>query len=102
MECPKCRHQNPETALYCLRCHTPVRYVCPACKHMQEVGGKCEKCDVDFAKYAMMLQFKMQSQAQQNRQRSKTRTSIIKQILLLPITGGLSLLGFLRSRLRGE
>jgi len=57
---------------------------------------------VDFAKYAMMLQFQMQSQMQQGRQRSKARTSIIKQILLLPITGGLSLLGFLRSRSRGE
>jgi predicted ATP-dependent serine protease len=79
-----------------------VRYVCPACKQIQQVGGKCEQCGVDFAKYAMMLQFQMQSQAKQNRQRSKTRVSIIKQILLLPITGGLSLLGFLRSRLRGD
>ena len=102
MECPKCRHPNPETAQYCLRCHTPVRYVCPACQHLQRVGGKCEKCGVDFVKYAVMLQFQMQSQAQQKRQRSKTRTSIVKQILLLPITGGLSFLRFLRSRLRGE
>jgi hypothetical protein len=65
------------------------------------VGGKCEQCGVDFAKYAVMLQFQMQSQAQQIRQRSKTRVSIVRQFLLLPITGGLSLLGFLRSRLRG-
>ena len=102
MECPKCRHQNPETSQFCLRCHTPLCYVCPACKHVQREGGKCEKCGVDFAKYAMLLQFQMQSQAEQNHQRSKARTSILKQILLLPITGGLSLLGFLRSRLRGQ
>jgi hypothetical protein len=102
MECAKCRHQNPETAQFCLRCHTPLRYVCPACKHVQRAGGKCEQCGVDFAKYAMMLQFQAQTQAQQKRQRSVTRTSIIKQILLLPITGGLSLLKFLRSRLRSE
>jgi len=102
VECPKCRQLNPETAQYCLRCHTPLRYVCPACKHVQREGGKCEQCGVDFAKYAMMLQFQMQSQVQQKRQRSKARTSIIKQILLLPITGGLSLLGFLRSRFRGD
>jgi hypothetical protein len=69
---------------------------------VQREGGKCEKCGVDFAKYALLLQFQMQSQAEQNHQRSKARTSILKQILLLPITGGLSLLGFLRSRLRGE
>ena len=102
MECPKCHHQNPETSQFCLRCHTPLRYVCPACKHVQREGGKCEKCGVDFAKYAMLLQFQMQSQAEQNHQRSKARTSILQQILLLPITGGLSLLGFLRSRLRGQ
>ena len=102
MECPKCRHPNPETAQFCLRCHTPLRYVCPACKHVQREGGKCEQCGVDFAKYAMMLQFQMQSEMQQSRQRTKVRTSIIKQILLLPITGGLSLLGYLRSRFRGD
>ena len=102
MECPKCHQQNPETSQFCLRCHTPLRYVCPACKHVQREGGKCEKCGVDFAKYAMLLQFQMQSQAEQSHQRSKARTSILKQILLLPITGGLSLLGFLRSRLRGQ
>ena len=102
MECSKCRHTNPETAQFCLRCHTPLRYVCPACKHAQREGGKCEQCGVDFAKYAMMLQFQLQSQAQRKHQRSKARTSIIKQVLLLPITGGLSLLGFLRSRFRGE
>jgi len=102
MECPKCRHSNLETAQFCLRCHTPLRYVCPACKHVQQVGGKCEQCGVDFAKYAMMLQFQMESQAQQRHQRAKVRTSIIKQILLLPITGGLSLLGYLRSRFRGD
>jgi hypothetical protein len=100
MDCPKCRHANPETVQYCLRCHTPLRYVCPTCQHTQREGGKCEQCGLDFAKYAMMLQFQMQSQAQQQRQRSNTRKSIIKQILLLPITGGLSLLGFLRSRFR--
>jgi len=102
MECPKCRHQNPDTAQFCLRCHTPLRYVCPACRHVQLAGGKCEQCGVDFARYAMMLQFQVQSQAEQARRRSQTRTSILKQILLFPVTGGLSLLKFLRARLRGE
>ena len=102
MQCAKCQHQNPETAQYCLRCHTPLRYVCPACQHVQPEGGKCQKCGLDFAKYAMMHCFQAQTQAQQNRQRSKVRASILKQILLFPLTGGLSLWGFLRARLRGE
>jgi hypothetical protein len=100
MECPKCRHQNPDTAQFCLRCHTPLRYVCPACRHVQPAGGKCQQCGVDFAKYAVMLQF--QAQADQERRRLQTRISILKHIVLLPVTGGLSLLKFLRERLRGE
>jgi hypothetical protein len=100
MECPKCRHQNPDTAQFCLRCHTPLRYVCPACRHVQPAGGKCQQCGVDFAKYAVMLQF--QAQADKERRRLQTRISILKHIVLLPVTGGLSLLKFLRERLRGE
>ena len=79
-----------------------MRYVCPSCKHVQQHGGQCEQCGLDFLKYAMVLQSQMQLQADQERQRMKSRTSILKQILLLPITGGLSLLGYLRSRLRGQ
>jgi len=102
MECPKCRQQNPETVQFCRRCHTPLRYVCPACRHVQPAGGKCEQCGVDFAKYAVMLQFQAQAQAEQAHRRLRTRTSILKHIVLLPVTGGLSLLKFLRARLRGE
>ena len=102
MECPKCRRQNPDTAQFCFHCHSPLRYVCPACKHVQQEGEKCRKCGVDFAKYAAMIQFQVHSRTQQDRERVKVRTSILKQILLLPITGGLSLLAFLRSHLRGR
>lgn len=102
MNCPKCGRANPDAAQFCLQCHTPLRYVCPACKHVQLQGGKCEQCGVDFAKYAAMLVFQGQSQVQQERQRVKARNSIIKQILLLPVTGGWSLLSYLRSRFRGD
>ena len=102
MECPKCRHQNPDTAQYCVRCHTPLSYTCPACHHQQSSGGKCEKCGVDFAKYAAMLQFQMKSEADRARARVKERSAIYKQILLLPLTGGLSLLKYFKTRLRGE
>ena len=102
MLCPKCQHENPETGQFCLRCHTPLRYICPACQNVQSQGKKCDACGVDFMKYAMMLQFQMKKESEQERERKKTRHSIIKQIVLLPITGGFSLLKFLRSRLRGD
>ena len=102
MNCPKCRQENLETAQFCLRCHTPLRYVCPSCKHVQSHGGKCDQCGVDFGKYAAMMVFKAKTDAQQEREQRKARSSILKQILLLPITGGLSLLKYFRSQLRGE
>ena len=102
MECPKCHRVNPDTSHYCLRCHTPMRFVCPACKHSQLKGGQCEKCGVDFVKFLTMMQFQMVTDAKQERERVKSRSDIIKQVLLLPITGGFSLLKFLRKRLRGD
>jgi hypothetical protein len=102
MRCPKCQHENPDSGQFCLRCHAPLRYVCPSCKHVQDHGGQCDACGVDFMKYAMMLQFEMKKQSDEERARLRQRSSIVKQILLLPITGGFSLLKFFRSRLRGE
>jgi hypothetical protein len=102
MQCPACRQENPEQALFCTRCHTPLSYVCPACKHVQAHGGQCDQCGVDFAKYAALLMFRMQQEADQQRARAKTRGSIVRQILLLPVTGGISLVRYLLSRLRGE
>ncbi len=57
---------------------------------------------MDFAKYSAMLVFRAQDDAHRDRERSRTRTSIVKQILLLPITGGISLVRFLLVRMRGE
>lgn len=102
MQCPKCKTENTEEAQFCTRCHATLRYTCPACKHVQFHGGKCEQCGVDFMKYALMLQFQAKTQADYNRERVKARNSLIKQILLLPLTGGLSLFKYFRSLLRGE
>lgn len=102
MRCPKCGTENPDKVQFCRRCHTTLRYVCPACKHQQAQGGKCEKCGVDFAKYLMMLHAQMKDEAARTREATKARGSLLKQILLLPITGGLSLFKYLRTRLLGE
>ena len=102
MQCPKCKAENPETVTYCVRCHAPMKYLCPSCKHVQLQGGKCEKCGVDFAKYAAMLVFQAKDVAQSEREKSKDRTAIIKQLLLLPITGGYSLIKYFLGRARGD
>jgi len=102
MQCPKCKQDNAATAQFCTRCHTPLRYTCPACKHVQAHSGQCDQCGVDFAKYSAMLIFSAKETAERERERTRTRTSIVKQILLLPITGGYSLIKFLLTRMRGE
>jgi hypothetical protein len=102
MQCPKCHEDNAATAQFCTRCHTPLRYTCPACKHVQTHGGQCDQCGVDFAKYAAMLMFSAQDTARRDHERTRERTSFVKQLLLLPITGGISLLKFLITRARGE
>lgn len=102
MDCPKCKHSNPEDAKFCTRCHAPMRFVCPACQHVQTEGGKCEKCGVDFAKYAGLLMFQMQMKADKERKKVEQRSAFWKQLFLLPITGGFSLIRYLFRRGRGD
>jgi uncharacterized membrane protein YvbJ len=79
-----------------------LSYICPACKHVQAHGGQCEQCGVNFAKYSAMLVFAAQQTASRQRQRTRARASIVKQIILLPITGGISLARYLLGRLKGK
>ena len=88
MRCPKCQAENPDSAQFCLKCHAPVRFICPACRHVQDHGGQCDRCGVDFMKYASLLIFQGKTKAQQERERMKSRNSMITQLVLLPITGG--------------
>jgi hypothetical protein len=55
---------------------------------------------VDFAKYAAMLVFQAKDAAQTERAKSQGRAAIVKQILLLPITGGLSLIKYFVGKVR--
>jgi hypothetical protein len=57
---------------------------------------------VDFAKYAAMLVFEAKTDAQRASERWRETQGIVKQILLLPITGGLSLIKYLLNRLKGN
>lgn len=102
MQCPKCHRENPQEAQFCTRCHTPLRFTCPACRHVQDHGGKCDQCGVDFAKYAAMLLFQATEGAQVKRRRAQRKASIAWQIFLVPLTGGLSLLKYLLARFRRD
>jgi hypothetical protein len=55
---------------------------------------------VDFAKYSALLVFTAQESASRARERTRARTSIVRQIILLPITGGISLVKYLLGLLR--
>ncbi len=102
MICPKCGWENSDTVMFCVHCHMTLRYTCPACKHVQGHGGNCDQCGVDFLKYAALLQFQMEHEVQGERDRLKARNEMVKQAILLPVTGGWSLLKYVKSALRGE
>jgi hypothetical protein len=84
--CSKCGLENPVTVRFCRRCHTPTRYECPACHHLQMQGGSCEECGTDFAKYAAMLITQAESHSQLQRDSRTQKTSLASHVLLLPIT----------------
>jgi hypothetical protein len=94
IKCPKCGVDTREVARFCARCHATLRFECPACKHEQRKGGACEKCGVNFAKYITAVVASKKVEADQVHDRIERRTGIIKQVFLLPITGGLSLIKY--------
>jgi Double zinc ribbon len=98
MECPKCKTANSDTAQFCLRCHATLLYKCPACGASQRHGVKCDTCGVDFAKYAFMLVAQEQIRVDREHDQVRERAATWRQIILLPITGGFSLLRYLFSR----
>ncbi len=77
-----------------------LRLTCPACGHVQRSGSVCEACGVTFAKYGAMLLAQNEIEAQRERQRTRARQTFWKQILLLPVTGGISLVRHLLAKVR--
>jgi methionyl-tRNA synthetase len=69
-----------------------LRYKCPSCGATQRHGGTCDKCGVDFAKYAMMVVANEKSRSEREHEQLRERSSVWKQAILLPITGGFSLI----------
>ena len=96
--CPKCGQSNRNGLQFCGRCHTPLRYTCPACAHVQPHGGTCDTCGIDFLEYGMTKLAAMQSQLARARHRTQGRAALVKSIVLAPVTGGLSVLSYFRNR----
>ncbi len=102
MICQKCSHDNPETAEFCVRCHMALHFTCPACQYNQSHPGTCDACGVDFVKYGALLQFQLEQAVRNEREQAKTRSAVARQVVLLPVTGGWSLLRYVKSALSGE
>jgi hypothetical protein len=96
VKCPKCGADAREVARFCQRCHMTLRYSCPACKNEQRKGGTCEKCGVDFLKYIVAVVDAKRDTRDVEQERLDRRSGLIKNVLMIPLTGGLSLLKLLR------
>lgn len=93
--CPKCGSNAREVARFCPRCHATLRYRCPSCKHEQRQGGQCEKCGVNFLKYVTAVAGAKRAEVDAVNERLYQRSELAKNILLIPLTGGLSLVRLL-------
>src|SRR5579862_1990109 len=92
MNCPKCNSEVREVARFCQRCHATLRYVCPACKHEQRQGGKCEKCGVDFLKYIVAVMRSKKDEAELAHEELQRRSSLFRNLLLMPFNMGIPLI----------
>jgi|SRR5579863_1129162 len=92
MKCAKCGTETPDSAKFCPRCHAPLSFECPSCRHRQEHGGSCESCGLDFLKYAAVLISAKKAEADAAHERSVRRSTFLKNLLLSPITGGIPLI----------
>ena len=75
-----------------------LRYSCPACKHEQRKGGTCEKCGVDFLKYITAVVDAKRDARDVEQERLDRRSGLIKNIFMLIITGGLSVVRLFRPK----
>jgi hypothetical protein len=98
LKCPKCGATAREVARFCQRCHMTLRFSCPACKNEQRTGGTCEKCGVDFLKYIVAVVDAKKQSRDAEQERFDRRTGLVKNILAIPLTGGLSLLALFRPK----
>jgi class 3 adenylate cyclase/tetratricopeptide (TPR) repeat protein len=50
MKCPKCEHENPDDAKFCIECASPLEFHCPNCGALTPATGKfCKECAYDLS-----------------------------------------------------
>src|SRR4030095_7831641 len=50
MKCPRCQHENPPQAKFCLECGARVALTCPKCRSELPAGAKfCVECGAPVA-----------------------------------------------------
>ena len=91
MQCPKCKAEARDIARFCPRCHNTLRITCPSCKHEQRTGGTCEKCGVDFLKYITAVVAGKQAESDAVHDRIEQRSSLMRNIMLIPFNFGIPL-----------
>ncbi|MGA6955145.1 MAG: zinc-ribbon domain-containing protein [Candidatus Acidiferrales bacterium] len=92
VKCPKCGAAVREVARFCQRCHNTMRYECPSCGHKQRSGGNCEKCGINFIKYVGAVVAGKRAQADAIHDNLEQRSTLMKNLLIIPFTGGISLI----------
>jgi class 3 adenylate cyclase/predicted ATPase len=51
MKCPKCQHENPDNAKFCIECASPMEFHCPNCGAVTPATGKfCMECAYNLRK----------------------------------------------------
>jgi len=68
-----------------------MRFDCPACGNKQRTGVKCEKCGINFVKYIGAVVAAKKPEEDTIEQRLERRSALLKNILAIPLTGGLKL-----------
>src|SRR5215469_36482 len=92
MGCPKCGTAAPDAAHFCPRCHATLLFICPSCQHEQRHGGTCDQCGVDFMKYIGAVVAGKRDRADAARDRKAQRSTLLRNVLLLPFNMGIPLL----------
>jgi hypothetical protein len=68
-----------------------MHFECPSCGNKQRIGVKCEKCGINFVKYIGAVVAPKGAQEDEIEAKMDRRRALLKNVLAIPFTGGLSL-----------
>jgi ribosomal protein L32 len=68
-----------------------MRFECPSCGNKQRTGVKCEKCGINFVKFIGAVVAAKQAEVDAVDAKLDRRSAFLKNLVALPLTGGISL-----------